>query len=394
MSSPSQPWLLSDEAAEILADIADTPLSPAAIESLRKRLGGPDAPQRAAAAFELAELRRRAASKFSHAGRMFFTRKALEQATDEWIARYKAQRLAGFSTVVDACCGIGGDLVGSARDAGDRIGIDADAMLTAYAERNAAAYGLAATAKTILLDESNLPECDAWHADPDRRVAGKRSTQPDLHEPSLTTLSHWRRRTPAAAVKLAPAARLPDDWQAECELEWISRAGECRQLVAWAGPLAHDAGRRRATRLNGEGSAATIVGDPSDICGVAPSLGDWLHDFDPAVLAAGLEGALAARHGLSRGATRVPYFTSNAPVDDDLVASFRVVETMPLSRKRLAAWVAARGVGTLEIKCRGVDLRPETLRRELRPRGDASATLLVFPDERGKPLVVVAERAQ
>ncbi len=74
------------------------------------------------------------------------------------------------------------------------------------------------------------------------------------------------------------------------------------------------------------------------------------------------------------------------------MASFRVVEVAPLSRKRLAAWVAEHRVGTLEIKCRGVDVRPEALRRELKPKGDASATLLVFPGQHGKPTVVIAER--
>jgi hypothetical protein len=385
---------MGDEAATVLADIAETPLSPAALEKLRKQLGGTVATQRAAVAFELAELRRRGVNKFTRAAQMFFTRKGLEQSTDEWIARYKALRLDAFlspsQSVLDACCGVGGDMVGGASP---RIGVDSDAILTAYAARNAAVYGVEATVVTTTLTADNLPECDAWHADPDRRVGGRRSTQPDLHEPSLATLAAWRVRTPAAAIKLAPAAQLPDDWQAECELEWISRAGECRQLVAWAGPLAHDPGKRRATKVLNDGTVASFVGKPDAVCGLAPKLGAWIHDFDPAVLAAGLDGALAARHALSRCATRVAYFTSDAAVDDQLVASFRVLEVAPLSRKRLADWVATHNVGTLEIKCRGVDVRPEALRREIKPKGDASATLLIFPDHRGKPTVVIAERA-
>lgn len=398
MASPPLPcpaslWLLSDEAASVLADIADTPLSPATLERLRKQLGGADATQQAAAAFELAELRRRGVNKFTRAAQMFFTRKGLEQSTDEWIARYKAQRidscLAPSQSVLDACCGVGGDMVGGTAP---RIGVDSDAILAAYAAHNAAVYGVEATVVTTTLDATNLPECDAWHADPDRRVGGRRSTQPDLHEPSLATLAAWRRRTPAAAIKLASAAQLPADWQAECELEWISRAGECRQLVAWAGPLARDPGKRRATKILSDGTATTFVGDPDAACGLAVKVGAWIHDFDPAILAAGLDDALAERHALSRCATRVAYFTSDAAVDDPLVASFRVVEVAPLSRKRLADWVAAHRVGTLEIKCRGVDVRPEALRRELKPKGDASATLLIFPDQRGKPIVVIAER--
>ena len=45
-------------------------------------------------------------------------------------------------------------------------------------------------------------------------------------------------RNANAAIKLAPATKLPPDWIARCELEWISRDRECRQLVAWHGNLA------------------------------------------------------------------------------------------------------------------------------------------------------------
>ena len=34
-------------------------------------------------------------------------------------------------------------------------------------------------------------------------------------------------------------------------------------------------------------------------------------------------------------------------------------------------------IGTLEIKVRGVDLAPESLRARLKPRGSESATLLI-----------------
>jgi hypothetical protein len=45
--------------------------------------------------------------------------------------------------------------------------------------------------------------------------------------------------------------------------------------------------------------------------------------------------------------------------------------------KRLRRWLADRGIGRLEIKKRGVSIEPDTLRRQLRPQGDAAATLLL-----------------
>ena len=56
------------------------------------RLRGTLSPAQTHLLLEQVELRRRATAKFTHAARMFFTRIGLEQATDEWVARYKAAR--------------------------------------------------------------------------------------------------------------------------------------------------------------------------------------------------------------------------------------------------------------------------------------------------------------
>ena len=57
--------------------------------------------------------------------------------------------------------------------------------------------------------------------------------------------------------------------------------------------------------------------------------------------------------------------------------SFRVREQLPNDVKALARALRERGIGTLEIKKRGVDIDPATLRTKLKLRGSASATLIV-----------------
>ena len=75
-----------------------------------------DLPQtKAHLVLEQLELRRRGAEKFERAGSMFFSRLGLEQATDQWVAGYKAGRFAAGEPVADLCCGIGGDLLGLAQ---------------------------------------------------------------------------------------------------------------------------------------------------------------------------------------------------------------------------------------------------------------------------------------
>jgi hypothetical protein len=391
-------WLKSEAGKRAIADAATIGDPLRAVERLRRALPA----QHAALAVEQADLRRRATAKFRKAGSMLFTRRGLEQATDEWIARYKGDRIArllGGGMVSDLCCGVGGDLAGMIAAGLDAVGIDRDGALVAIAAHNAGLVADHVATRPLAVVGDAGPECvppgAAWHADPDRRPQGARTTRPDLHDPPLEVLGAWRAELPHAAVKLAPAAKLGEEWASECELEWISRAGECRQQVAWCGALAESPGWRRATRVettDGPESprvftfAATPV-EPSE------AEGPRSHVFepDPAVLAAGLGGALASRLGIAPVAAGVAYFTGDMPLAEPLLASFVVDEVLTLERKRLAAWLAERRVGRLEVKVRGAAVDPEKLRIELRARGDEERTLLIYPDGKRR-LVIVARR--
>ncbi|WP_289231318.1 THUMP-like domain-containing protein [Barrientosiimonas endolithica] len=56
---------------------------------------------------------------------------------------------------------------------------------------------------------------------------------------------------------------------------------------------------------------------------------------------------------------------------------FVVTEAMPFNVKRLRAALRDRGVGRLTVKKRGVSIEPDQLRRQLRLKGDASATCVL-----------------
>src|SRR3970040_2456317 len=63
----------------------------------------------AKAALEIAILRREAAVKFPQAGRMYFTREALEQASTSEVSVYQAGRYHAFAALADLGCSIGAD---------------------------------------------------------------------------------------------------------------------------------------------------------------------------------------------------------------------------------------------------------------------------------------------
>ncbi|HEY2839699.1 MAG TPA: hypothetical protein VGJ26_11140 [Pirellulales bacterium] len=356
-------------------------------------------PAQAHLVVEQAGLRARGIRKFAGASRMFFTSKSLEQATDEGLAKYKAARFPGCVPVADLCCGIGGDLLALARR-GATMGVDRDPILALLAEANLRVLfmerdlvDVEPTLQAIAADVESLDirKFAAWHIDPDRRPAGRRTTRVELHEPGPECIDRMRKAVPDGAVKLAPAATLPEAWHGAAELEWLSREGECRQLVCWFGALAGEAGKRRATMVDAQGRALrTIVGVEQEPA-LAPALATNLYEPDAAVLAAGLTGALAAEHKLAALAPGIAYLTSDSLVEDRALACFRIEEVFPLDLRRLRQALRARNIGRLEIKKRGVDVLPEQLRSDLRLAGEEAATLLIAPIA-GRPTVMLAQR--
>ncbi|MEX2142333.1 MAG: hypothetical protein WD894_23895 [Pirellulales bacterium] len=411
-------WLTSPAAAPWLEMAIHETGGPLALATrLRKDLS----PARARLVVEQANLRQRAAEKFSFPGRMFFTPRALEQATDDVVARYKAARFPKAKPVADLCCGIGGDLIALARR-GPVTGVERDGVVARVAEANlrTATAGLALSWKDGR-DEANrvaiadvasfsLAGFAAWHLDPDRRPAGRRTTRVELHEPGPEVIARLLGDCPNAALKLAPAAVLNDScfdnshdsrfripWH-EAELEWISRKRQCRQLVAWFGSLRKTPRQHRATLLASDLSTsdeglvpASFVGLPGTAPRVAPQIGRYVLEPDPAVLAADLTGALAASHGLQAVAADVAYLTADKPHISRLLAAFEVLEVMPYQPKALKSWLRSRCIGRLEVKKRGVEFDPQRVQAALQVSGDNEATLLLCRI-RGKTTAILARR--
>lgn len=408
-------WLTGAEAGAILAELADD-ASP--LHATATRLRASYSAERTHLLLEQADLRRRAAAKFAHPERMFFTRVGLEQATDEWVAAYKATRFfereggnasdrdsslaaqtssetgINAARIADLCCGIGGDLMAFARG-GTAVGVERDPIAAHFASVNSAV-----AVEAIDIADFDVRTVDAWHMDPDRRPGGRRTTSLEWCEPNRETIEQLLKRAPHGAVKLAPATDVPPQWAAGCELEWISRDRECKQLVAWHGSLAATPGQRHATIITNTASRGvfaadmefrTIVGSVNLSMPVAREVFAYVFDVDPAVTAARLTGTIASEHGLSALGGGPSYLTGPHPIEDAALACFRVRDVLPLRVGKLAQYFRAHNIGQLEIKKRGVDIDPEKLRRELKLRGSNAATLLITPMG-GRPVAIVAER--
>jgi hypothetical protein len=358
------------------------------VAKLRKDLSA----ERVHLVLEQAELRARGREKFTLAGSMFFTRKGLEQATDEQLARYKAERFLATTPVMDLCCGIGGDLISLAAR-GPAQGVDLDPVVAVLAAANLRVHDVFGHEETILVQDAASVSLGgvAWHCDPDRRAQGRRTTRSELLEPLLDVLDGLLLQSSEAAIKLAPATEAPAAWSDAAELEWLGSRGECRQQVAWFGSLARHPGRRTATVVNSAGNSRTICGGSQSVPPAAAALGRYLYEPHAAVLAAKVEGALCEEHGLLPVSAGVAYLTGDERIEDEALDGFEVCDVLPLDRKQLHAYCREHRIGGLEIKKRGVEVDPERLRKEIVGDGDCTVTILVTPVA-GKVRAIVARR--
>jgi SAM-dependent methyltransferase len=325
-----------------------------------------------AAAIGQVLLRRRAVAKFGpQAERLWFTSSALEQASRRRVAGHRAARLRalGANTVVDLGCGIGADLIAYARAGLDVTGVDVDPLRAAMARANLAAVGLTGTVEVADATTFDSSGFDAVYIDPARRDDRGRVFDPQAQSPPWGVVTELLRgQAVAKAAPGIPHRLVPDG----VEAEFVSDAGDLVEAALWG--EAYASTLRRATVLPA-GQSLTTDELPADVPVGAPA--DWWYEPDPAVIRAGLVGAVAARVAGHLIGPRIAYITSDQRIESPFARGYRLLEELPFREKRLRAALRARGIGTLTIKKRGVDIVPEQLRPRLDLRGDDDGTLIL-----------------
>jgi SAM-dependent methyltransferase len=345
----------------------------AAAASVRARGVAPDL---AAAALTQVELRRRAVRKFGpSAGRMFFTRAGLEQATRAVVADRRAARLAaaGVKTLADLGCGLGSDALAAARAGLSVYAVEADPHTAALAAANVDEAGLADLVTVECADATtvDLAGFDAVFADPARRRAGRgRVFDPRSYSPPWDFVAGLADRIPRTVLKLAPGID-HDLLPPGAEGEWVSVDGDLVEAAFWCGPLASAA--RRAVLLP---SGAELTGSGTQAAPVGP-IGAFLYDPDPAVVRSHLVAEFAATLAGRLADPSIAYVFTDEPVDTPYARRLAVTDVLPFSLKRLRALLRERGVGRLEIRKRGSALEPDKLRRDLKLSGPAAASLVL-----------------
>ncbi len=366
-------------------------------------------PEVVSAALAQSRLRARGRDKLGpFADGMLLTPDGLEQATRLEVAARHASRYlrAEIRAVHDLGCGIGADAMALAGlDLAVRA-VDSDEVTAVVAGVNLRHWPDAkvahARAEDVTLPRGEAARHTGLWLDPARRVRGaaditgrtRRVFSLDAISPAWEQVQGFARAVPATGVKLSPA--FPhQEVPAGAEAAWTSWNGEVVECAVWWGPLVHNVGRTATVCRAGTHAVTLIEADaeeapePLDRLG---RLGSFVYEADRAVIRAGLSGALArAVDGveLDRG---VGYVSSDRPLDIPWARRYSVVEAMPWNVKALRGWLRDNDIGRLTIKKRGVALDPEAVRRQLRVKGAAEATM-ILTRVRSQPHVLVVRPA-
>ena len=193
----------------------------------------------------------------------------------------------------------------------------------------------------------------------------------------------------AVGVKLGPGTDR-DVVPAGAEAQWISVDGDVVELGVWLGPVARPGIGRAALVIRGDSANELTAPADSEDAPVGP-LGDYLYEPDGAVIRARLIGDLARANGAWMLSANIAYLTADAAFDSPFARGFRILERLPADERQLRQALQARGIGTLEIKKRGVDVDPAALRTRLKLRGAERATL-VLTREQGRHVALLVER--
>ena len=347
-----------------------------------------------AAVLTQAKLRKKAVGKFGEfASRMLFTEAGLEQATRLSVAARHAGRFraAGLNRIADLGCGIGGDALALAALELEVTAVEADEVTAAIAAFNLAPFP-SATVEHGRAEDVSLRAIDGVFLDPARRTAGHtdtdRLTDPDDYTPSLG-FAYELATGRSVGLKLGPGFDR-DLIPSTAEAQWVSADGQVVELGLWFGALARSGIRRAALVLRGDdANELTAEADSEDA--ETGELGEYLYEPDGAVIRARLIGDLARRLDGRMLGDGIAYITADEPIPTPFAAGFRVLETLPFAEKDLKKALRARGIGTLEIKKRGVDVDPAALRTRLKLSGDRPATL-ILTRVAGRHTALLAER--
>lgn len=307
---------------------------------------------------------RASAAGYPGAERLLLTRTALEQASRPEVARWRAGRFADLGgAVVDLCCGIGMDTAELARRTDVLRAVDLDPARVLLARHNLRDLPVGEVLEGDALDPARTPAEGLVHADPSRRVGGRRARRLADYGPPVALLLDATRAAAGRGIAVSPALALDDpDLPPDGELEFVQVGGDLVEATLWTGSLAR--GRATATLLP-SGATRTRTGDRPPDAPTGP-IGAVLVEVAPAAVRARLHDDIAREigaHRVDRG--RALLTVADDPGPGEWWRRWYVEAVLSARPKVVRRWLAAADDLPLALSSHGMAVDPAAWWRSL-----------------------------
>lgn len=328
--------------------------------------------------------------KFSDPTRWFWTQQLIEQSSDESTAEETARDFPVRTNVVDGCCGAGADSVAIAKHTRCELAIDSSEIACRLVQANGARNGHRIDISCQSIETWKGSAEVYLNLDPDRRSTGTRTVQLNRMSPPWETIATLISRCRGVSLKLAPGLRPSIDthWdQSERphSIRWLSRGGSVRQqrwywnVERW--PAEHYIVSVESKDRQWSHELFPFVEPSHPAVAVQPSpksIRAYVADHDPALRAADVTHRLAKRLGVHCIGNATGYFHADHPIEHPMLRCYRVLDSMPLDRKKIKAYARQDPPRCWELKSRNVDIDLDRFRKELAtsPESDMQRSIL------------------
>ncbi len=172
------------------------------------------------------------------------------------------------------------------------------------------------------------------------------------------------------------------------EFAVVSDGGDVVEAALYRGILRDGTVTRSATLLRA--GARLTDADLVDLAPPVAPVGHFLHEPDGAVIRAGLVAAVVTQVDGWLIDPHIAYVSTDRCVTSPFLSSYRVVDVMPFSLKRLRGYLREHSVGHVVIKKRGSAVNVDELHKSLRlDRSAREHRTLVLTRVGVDPVVVI-----
>lgn len=301
---------------------------------------------------------------------MLFDREALEMASSEAVAAYHASLFPAGEAVVDLTAGIGADTIALARR-GPVIAYELDPNRADLLRHNLGVFGLDVDVRVG--DGLAHPAAPYVFADPARRDTARRSRQVDAYQPAPADILAAHPSARRLALKLSPL--LVDDAFPKLaegrpyRLEFLSYRGECPEALFMIGSEVEETWRGAVHLESGDRLATADLWDHVD------EAQSYLYEADPAAIRAHALGSFGlAGLGDSNG-----YLTGDELIESPWLRRYRVLSDGPGDDRKTEHRLRELGMGTPEVKLRGLHADPVKLRKRWKQTAGHPVVVVLYP---------------